>query len=662
MNLVIVESPAKGRTIERFLGEGYKVAASLGHVRDLPDKELGVDTEHNFAPHYQIKPTARKTVVRLKELAKSASAVFLATDYDREGEAIAWHTVQALGLDELKTKNSELKIQRITFHEITKNAIVEAVKNPRSIDMDLVDAQQARRVADRLVGYKLSPFLWRKVFQGLSAGRVQSVAVRLIVDREREIQNFKPQEYWTITGNFQAQPARHKNENFNAELIEYQGKRIDKLDIKTQQDADKIVKELSVNSLRLIVNSCETAQQFRWPFPPYTTSTLQQDANRRLGFSAKKTMRFAQDLYEHGLITYMRTDSTSVAWVALDAARKLIEKDFGSTYLPEKPRVYKTKALAAQEAHEAVRPTYIERKQIEGKWSADHKKLYDLIWRRLVACQMNPVKLTVKTIDIKAGNPPVGGFRVAGQVITFDGWLKVYPIEIKENKLPTLKPATLLTLNLLTPNQHFTEPPDRYSEATLVKALEQHGIGRPSTYAPIISTIQDRGYTRVERRFFYPEQVGFIVTDLLKGHFPDVVDIGFTAMLEAELDLIAEGKKSWQEVIKTFYEPFAATLAQKEKTVAKSDLAAQIKEGAGLACLKCGKPMVVKVSRFGRFLACSGYPACKNTKQLVGRTGVVCPECKQGELVSRRTKKGKTFWGCERYPECKYATWQYPKK
>lgn len=646
MNLVIVESPAKGRTLQRILGDDYKVAASFGHVRDLPQNALGVKVEKNFEPEYVIIPRARKNLARLKESVKDAKTVFLATDYDREGEAIGWHLMQALGL-------ANPKIKRITFHEITKDAILDAIKNPRTIDNDLVDAQQARRILDRLVGYKLSPFLWKKVFQGLSAGRVQSVAVRLIVDREREIETFKPQEYWTITADFDADGRR-----FSAELVEYQGKKLDKLEIQTQVQAQKIVNELSVSSIQYQVSSIETKDEFKWAFPPFTTSTLQQDGNRRLGFTAKKTMKLAQDLYEAGSITYMRTDSTSLAWVAVNTTRKLIEEEFGKDYLPEKPRQFKTKTLGAQEAHEAIRPTYIATKELAGKWTTDHKKLYELIWRRMVACQMNPAKLSVTTVDVKAGDK--GLFKATGQTLAFDGWTKVYPIKLEEKSLPKLTKDEALKLEKLEPKQHFTEPSHRFTEATLVKALEQFGIGRPSTYAPIISTIQDRGYVRLQNRFFYPEQVGIIVTELLKEHFPDIVDIGFTKNMESSLDEIAEGKQKWQQVLSDFYGPFEQNLKAKEKTVEKTNVA-EITEGAGVPCERCGRPMVVKVGRFGRFLACSGYPKCKNTKQIVGRTGITCPECKQGELVSRRTKKGgRNFWGCERYPKCKYASWKWP--
>ena len=647
MNLVIVESPAKGRTIARFLGEDYKVVASFGHVRDLPQKELGVDVDHDFKPDYAVIPRAAKTIAKLKDAAASAKQVYLATDYDREGEAIAWHIVQALGLHELKVKNEKVKVERIVFHEITKQAIEEAVFNPRELDLKLVNAQQARRILDRLVGYKLSPFLWEKVFKGLSAGRVQSVAVRLIVDREREIEQFTPQEYWTILGDF----AVTKSE-LQATLIAYEGKPLEKFDITTKAQADEIVQSLlNVNCQVLTVRSSE---ELRWSFPPFTTSTLQQDANRRLGFSSKKTMKLAQQLYESGYITYMRTDSMNLAWVAVNTTRKLIEEEFGKEYLTEKPRQYRTKTLGAQEAHEAIRPTYIDRKTLKFV-TPDHKELYTLIWNRMVACQMAPARLNVTHVDIVGGE---GVFRANGQTIVFDGWLKVYPIKIEEKELAIVKPGELAVLKQLVPEQHATEPPRRYSEATLVKALEEHGIGRPSTYAPIISTIQDRGYVRLQNRVFYPEEAGTIVTDMLKTNFPDIVDIGFTAQLEGKLDAIAEGAKDWHEVLREFYGPFAKNLAEKYISVTKDESIQN--QASGEKCSKCDRDMVVRLGRFGQFLACSGYPECKNTKSLVAPTGVSCPDCKQGEIVQRRSRRGKVFWGCSRYPECKYSSWENP--
>ncbi|MFY9484121.1 MAG: type I DNA topoisomerase [Patescibacteria group bacterium] len=677
MNLVIVESPAKGRTIARFLGGDYKVVASFGHVRDLPAKELGVDVDHDFKPDYIVIPRAVKTIAKLKEAAEGAGQIYLATDYDREGEAIAWHVAEALGLKSRRSGRDpdftsgpdtlNLKpVKRITFHEITQQAIEEAVKNPRELDLKLVNAQQARRILDRLVGYKLSPFLWEKVFKGLSAGRVQSVAVRLIVDREREIEQFIPQEYWTILGDFAA-----ASSELQATLIVYEGKPLEKLDIATKARADEIVKTLSVSSLEFRISDFSSQEELKWSFPPFTTSSLQQDANRRLGFSSKKTMKLAQDLYESGYITYMRTDSMNLAWVAVNTTRKLIEEELGKEYLSEKPRQYRTKALGAQEAHEAIRPTYIDRKilgaTVKGKtkgktkkpavdkWTPDHKQLYQLIWNRMVACQMAPAKLNVAHVDIEGGHST---FRANGQTITFDGWLKVYPIKIEEKLLFAAKPGEPAQLKQLIPGQHATQPPRRFSEATLVKALEEHGIGRPSTYAPIISTIQDRGYVRLQNRVFYPEEVGTIVTDMLKTNFSDIVDIGFTAELEGKLDAIAEGAKDWHEVLAEFYGPFAKNLAEKYTSVTKDESIQN--QASGEKCSKCGRDMVVRLGRFGQFLACSGYPECKNTKSIVAPTGVSCPDCKQGEILQRRSRRGKVFWGCSRYPECKYSSWEAP--
>ncbi|MBI3261083.1 type I DNA topoisomerase [Candidatus Berkelbacteria bacterium] len=661
MNLVIVESPAKGRTIARFLGEDYKVVASFGHVRDLPQKELGVDVDHDFKPHYIAIPRAEKTIAKLKEAAAGAKEIYLATDYDREGEAIAWHIMQAIGL---QTQNSKLKTQnykRIVFHEITQQAIEEAVQNPRELDLKLVDAQQARRILDRLVGYKLSPFLWEKVFKGLSAGRVQSVAVRLIVDREREIEGFVSQDYWTILGDFAVAA-----NDVQATLVRYEGKDLEKLAIGSRSQANQMMEILKKSSYK--VAAAETKEELKWSFPPFTTSSLQQDANRRLGFSSKKTMKLAQQLYESGYITYMRTDSMNLAWVAVNTTRKLIEQEFGKQYLSEKPRQYRTKAVGAQEAHEAIRPTYIDRKTLGApakkgktkkaaveKWRQDHKDLYQLIWNRMVACQMAPAKLSVSHIDIQAGD---NTFRRSGQTITFDGWLKVYPIKIEEKPLVVIKPGESAELKELTAEPHATEPPRRYSEATLVKALEEHGIGRPSTYAPIISTIQDRGYVRLQNRVFYPEQAGTIVTDVLKTNFSDIVDIGFTAELEGKLDAIAEGAKDWHDVLREFYEPFAKNLAEKYTSVTKDESIQN--QASGEKCSKCNRDMVVRLGRFGQFLACSGYPECKNTKSLIAPTGINCPDCKQGEILQRRSRHGKVFWGCSRYPECKWSSWENP--
>lgn len=658
MNLVIVESPAKGRTIEKYLGKDYRVLASFGHVRDLPEGRLGVDVDHDFLPDYQLIPRAKKTLTQLKSAAKEADQIYLATDFDREGEAIAWHLSEALGLANHKSQapNSKPKVARITFHEITKEAIQEAVKHPRTIDSHLVDAQQARRILDRLVGYKLSPFLWKKVMKGLSAGRVQSVAVRLIVDREREIEAFVAQEYWSIEAELRktANGKQNSDETFTAQLVSRDGEKIDKLAISDEAAARAL--EQALDGAVYQVGEVTTTDQHRQPAAPFTTSTLQQEASRRLGFSAKKTMKLAQSLYEAGAITYMRTDSTNVATSAVAATRELIAGQFGADYLPAAARVYKTKAKGAQEAHEAIRPTDVRSQPNQiAVGDEDERRLYDLIWRRLVACQMTPavLALTKITLTAQATNHQYG-FAVTGSMIKFDGYLQVWPTKMEEVVLPTLVAGDRLDLQKLVTAQHFTEPPPRYNEASLIKALEEHGIGRPSTYAPTIATIVDRGYVRVERRVFYPQEIGMIVTDLLKEHFPAIVDIGFTAQMEEDLDAIAEGDKEWVGVLNAFYSPFAKLLEQKLETVKKQQL---VTETTDEVCDKCGQPLVIKLGRFGKFLACTGFPACRNTKPLVVSSGVACPVCAQAELVERKTRRGKTFWSCNRYPECKAATW-----
>ena len=658
MNLVIVESPAKGRTIEKYLGSDYKVAASFGHVRDLPEKELGVDTEHNFQPHYIIPFKARKTISFLKSQLKNADNVYLATDFDREGEAIAWHVVQALGLNETKDQKSKIKnIHRITFHEITKDAIQEAIKHPREIDMDLVDAQQARRVLDRLVGYKLSPFLWRKIYSGLSAGRVQSVAVRLIVEREREIQKFKPEEYWTIAAELQNQKSKIKNQKFIATLNGIDDKKIDKLDIKSEKEARKIINDLEKADYK--VKNIEEKSENRWPYPPFTTSTMQQESSKKLGFSAKKTMKLAQDLYEAGHITYMRTDSVNLSQLAINTARKVVEDNFGKSYLPEKAKYYKTKTKGAQEAHEAIRPTHLANRIshiANSEFNDDHLKLYDLIWKRMVACQMKEAILDTLAVDILAQKYT---FRANGTKVKFAGFMKVWPTKLEEKTLPQLKINDICDLISLNKDQHFTEPPARYSEASLIKALEEHGIGRPSTYAPIISTIQDRKYVALEQRYFRPNEIGFLVTDLLITHFPNIVDIGFTAKMEDEFDDVSEGKKDWEKIISDFYHPFEKNLGIKYKEVEKKNI---VEEKTDRKCPKCDKGLVIKLGRFGRFLACQGFPECKYTEQIINKIGMKCPDCKEGDIIERQTKRGKKFWGCSRYPKCHWGSWDDPKK
>jgi len=698
MKLLIVESPTKAKTISRFIGSGFKVQSSFGHLRDLPKSKMGVDVEKDFKPSYVIPTAKRKQVTVLKKEAKKADEIYYATDEDREGEAIAWHLAHILEQEPDQTK-------RITFHEITKDAIKEALKNPRSIDMDLVDAQQARRILDRLVGYELSPFLWRKVAKGLSAGRVQSVAVRLIVERERERQDFKPKEYWTVDAILK----NKNNDELTAKLHSIDGKTLDKFDLNSEKKVKPIIKDLK--KTYYLVNDIAEKEVKRNPYAPFTTSTLQQEANRRFGFSAKQTMMLAQQLYEGiesdkghvGLITYMRTDSVTLSDKFLAQARKFIDSEYGKDYLPSSARRYKTKSKMAQEAHEAIRPTDATNTPASVKkyLNANQHKLYDLIWRRAIASQMKPAVIDQTTISIKADKY---GLRSTGSVIKFQGFLKVYGGSSEDNLLPKLKKDQELDLVKINEKQHFTEPPARYSDATLVKTLEEYGIGRPSTYAPTIATIIARNYVeRDESKRLAPTEMAFLVTDLLTEHFPHVIDYKFTAGLEEDLDKIAEGKQDWVKTLKDFYKPFHENLEKKEEEISKKDLT---EEETGEVCEKCGKPMIKKVGRYGTFLACSGFPECKNTKPLAGKkekmegdeepcpkcgkpmvvkhgrygaflacsgypdckyikktqktTGVKCPECKEGEIVSRRSKRGKIFYGCSAYPKCDFALWYKP--
>ena len=672
-NLVIVESPAKGRTISRFLGSNFVVESSYGHIRDLPSSKLGVEVEKDFEPQYIIPRKASPTVKKLKQAATGAEKIILATDEDREGEAIAWHLTQALGLGNSKSQapnskqiqNSKFKIQkieRIVFHEITQKAITEALKNPREIDMRLVDSQQARRILDRLVGYKLSPFLWKKVYRGLSAGRVQSVAVKLIVEREREVQIFKPEEYWSIVATL-----LKVKSNFDATLVKIDGKTLDKFAIKKAEEAEKIVNEL--NDAKWIVEKVEKRAVSKNPLPPFTTSTLQQESFKKLGFSAKQTMMLAQQLYEGvelgegpiGLITYMRTDSVNLSLESLQTAHDFIKKEVGPNYALLSPRQFQTKTKGAQEAHEAIRPTDSWRtpESIENFLEKRQFRLYDLIWRRFLATQMPPAIFEATAAEISAKNFI---FRTTGQVMKFDGFLKIYPLKLAEVELPVLEPKEELKLVELKPNQHFTEPPPRYTEATLIKTLEKYGIGRPSTYAPTISTIQDRGYVeKYDRRTLRPTEIGFLVNDLLVEHFPEIVDVQFTAKMEEELDEIAEGGIKWRDVIRKFYEPFAKQLEEKYKTVEKHEVGETTEE----ICEKCGKPMVIKLGRFGKFLACSGFPECKNTKSLKMELTTIqmkCPKCQEGEIIIKYTRRKKIFFGCSRYPDCDHASWTDPRK
>ncbi len=657
-NLVIVESPAKARTLSRILGEEYNLKASLGHVRDLPKSKLGVDTENGFTPTYVVPREKSKIVRELREAAKEASTVYLATDPDREGEAISWHLVKVM-------KSNRVPYRRVVFHEITEEAIKTAFKHPRSIDMQLVNAQQARRILDRLVGYKLSPLLWKKVRKGLSAGRVQSVALRIIVDREREIEKFVPVEYWTI----EAELTRKADEAaFRAMLVGLANG--DKLDIHNQQEATEITSALEQADYE--VAKVTTKKVTRQPAPPFITSTLQQEAWRRLRFGAAQTMAIAQQLYEGlpigstgsvGLITYMRTDSTRVARSAIAEAREYIKTSYGAEYLPPHARSFARVVKGAQEAHEAIRPTRIQREpsQIKQYLSPDQFQLYELIWKRMVASQMAAAIYDNTTVDIEARcrHSKTGYlFRTSSSVNRFPGFIILYtegkdqPEEAKLSLLPQLEEGEELRLLGLFPEQRFTEPPPRFTEATLIKTLEQYGIGRPSTYAPIISTIQEREYVAKINGGFQPTELGFLVNDLVCQYFPDIVDIRFTARMEDELDEIAEDKREWVSVIQNFYTPFEKNLARATQLIERVKLPDQLTEET---CPDCGKPLVVKTGRFGKFLACSGYPECKYTRSYQIKTGVKCPEC-GSELIERISKKKRTFYGCSNYPDCNFAT------
>src|SRR3989344_6056781 len=659
MKLVIVESPTKARTISKFLGKGFKVESSFGHVRDLPKSKLGVDVENNFEPQYIIPVKARKNLNLLKKEAQKAEQIILATDEDREGEAIAWHLAQALGLSEIKGEKSKIKVERIVFHEITEKAIENALMHPREIDIDLVNAQQARRILDRLVGYKLSPFLWQKVARGLSAGRVQSVAVRLIADREEEIEKFVKQEYWSITASLGG--------GFDAKLIKIGEKTLEKFDIKNEEDAQKIAEEISKN--QCVVKSVETKKEKKNPPPPFITSTLQQTASQRIGFSAKQTMMFAQRLYEEGLITYMRTDSLNLSEDALAQAKNFIKENFGEKYSIPEPRKFKTKSKGAQEAHEAIRPTDTSQtpESLKNKLEEKEWRLYNLVWRRFLASQLPEAEVEATKADIASGNYLL---RANGARLAFDGFLKVYPLQISENILPELRENEELKTEKVLPEQHFTEPPARYSEATLIKILEKHGIGRPSTYAPTISTIQERGYVeKLEDKKLHPTETGKIVNKILVENFPEIVDIEFTAKIEEEFDEIAEGKKEWIPVIKEFHDPFEKHLKEKYETV-KSQ---KTEEKTGEQCPECGKDLLIKRGRFGKFIACSGFPDCKFTKKIPETPlNIKCPKClaspdpaardNPGDVIRRRSKKGRWFFGCSQYPNCDFISWTLPGK
>ncbi len=658
--LVIVESPAKAKTIKNYLGRDYEVLASMGHIRDLPRSSMGVNVKKNFQPLYLTIDGKEKIIKELKEAAKNSDQVFLATDPDREGEAISWHLAHLLGL-------SEDEMNRVTFEEITKSGVQKGMDEPRKIDRDLVDSQQARRILDRIVGYKLSPFLWKKVRRGLSAGRVQSVAVRLIVDREREIEAFTPEEYWMIDAILKPQGSQ---KTFSARLRTIDGVAADDFKIHNEEECRKIVEELDAETFA--ISDIKERQWKRAPEPPFITSTLQQDASRRFGFTARRTMRAAQELYEGveveghgtvGLITYMRTDSLRISADAHNEAVDYIEKTFGAKYALKTPRAFKgRRAVAAQDAHEAIRPTMVEITPAiaMATLSSDQIRIYRLVWERFVASRMADSQLKTITVNVKAGKYQL---RAAGTEVVFDGYAKLYEAATEEKKdseniLPQMTEETQLTKKELKSEQHFTQPPPRFSEASLIKALEENGIGRPSTYAPIISTILDRGYVERQQRAMVPTQLGMIVTDLMKEQFSDIVDVTFSAGMEKNLDRIEEGKADWVSVLEKFYSGFEDSLEKAEKDMEGKTLKVP-DEVSDVVCELCGRNMVIKSGRYGKFLACPGYPECKNTKRIVVETPGICPKC-GGKIIQRRSPKGRIYYSCEKGKECGFMTWDEP--
>ncbi len=661
--LVIVESPAKARTVGRFLGKGFTVKASVGHVRDLLKSQLSVDVENGFIPKYRVPNEKRPVVKEIKAIAKSAAEIYLATDPDREGEAIAWHLVESAEID------SEIT-HRVVFHEITETAINEAFAHPREINMDLVDAQQARRILDRLVGYNLSPLLWRKVRGRLSAGRVQSVALRLVVEREREIQTFIPEEYWTISAEFLPENGK---ESFIAKL-----QKLDQEDPLLSTEAQVLPILEDMQGASYAISKIKKGERKRNPAAPFTTSTLQQEASRRLGFTARRTMALAQQLYEGidvgnggdvGLITYMRTDSTNVSKLAQKETRQFVTQRYGKNLIPEKPPQYKTKARGAQEAHEAIRPTSVFRQPetIQKHLSRDQYRLYRLIWQRFVASQMKAALYDTITVEISGTSPDHEYLlRASGSSIRFKGFLEVYEESMDEDQkaedeTDTRIPANLVEgqaqkLERLIPEQHFTQPPPRFTEASLVRSLEENGIGRPSTYAPILSTLQQRGYIFRENKRLTPTETGFVVNDLITEHFPEIVNVGFTARMEEDLDRIASGEESWVEVVRQFYNPFAEQVAKAEKLMpeVKTD-----PEPIGRACPESGHDLVIRWGRYGKFISCSNFPECRYTEPWLEKIGVCCP-IDAGEIVERRTRKGRVFYGCANYPSCDFTSWKRP--
>ncbi|CAM2743404.1 type I DNA topoisomerase [Salinicoccus roseus] len=650
-NLVIVESPAKAKTIEKYLGKRYKVVASMGHVRDLPRSQTGIDTENNYEPKYITIRGKGPLLKDLKKEAKKAKKIFLASDPDREGEAIAWHLSHALGDDK--------EYYRVVFNEITKDAVKESFKHPGSINQKLVDAQQARRILDRLVGYNISPVLWKKVKKGLSAGRVQSVALKMVIDRENEIREFKPEEYWTITGLF-----KYGKNNFEGKFNRLAN---EKIKLKTKEDVDHVLSQLEGDQFN--VDSVEKKEKKRYPSKPFTTSSLQQEAARKLNFKARKTMMVAQQLYEGidikkagtvGLITYMRTDSTRISPVAQQEAVDYIEGEYGNNFVGAKPSA--KKAEGSQDAHEAVRPTSANRTPANMKQylSRDQYRLYKLIWDRFIASMMAPAILD--TVRMELSNNGVI-FRSNGQTIKFKGFMQIYiegsddGEEDLNNRLPEIAEGETVKSDKIDPNQHFTQPPPRYTEARLVKTLEEQGIGRPSTYAPTLDTIQKRNYVKIDQKRFIPTELGEIVNQSVTQYFPDIIDVEFTRSMEKNLDDIAEGEASWVAVIDDFYKDFEPQVERADEEMEKIEIK---DEPAGEDCEKCGSPMVYKMGRYGKFMACSNFPDCRNTKAIVKTIGVKCPKCSEGDVVERKSKKNRIFYGCDRYPECDFISWDRP--
>ncbi|NMM51255.1 type I DNA topoisomerase [Paenibacillus aquistagni] len=653
-SLVIVESPAKAKTIGKYLGSKYIVKASMGHVRDLPKSQIGVDVEQNFEPKYITIRGKGSVLKELKDASKKVKKIYLAADPDREGEAIAWHLAHVLDI-------KEDALCRVVFNEITKQAVKDAFKTPRQINMDLVHAQQARRILDRLVGYKISPLLWKKVKKGLSAGRVQSVSVKLIIDRENEIDAFVPEEYWTITVQLESGKS-----SFEAKFYSLNGT---KKELSSEADVKEILQ--AIESQHYIVQEVKEKERLRHPSPPFTTSSMQQEAARKLNFRAAKTMSVAQQLYEGvelgkegtvGLITYMRTDSTRISPTAQEEAKGYISDKYGSDYAPETPRQYSKKATNAQDAHEAIRPTSVMRdpETVKPYLSRDQLRLYKLVWERFVASQMTSAVMDTMTIDIKAGEAV---FRANGSKIRFPGFMKVY-VEgnddgtVESDKLlPPLSIGDTLKQQDIEPKQHFTQPPPRYTEARLVKTMEELGIGRPSTYAPTLETIQKRGYVAIEEKKFVPTELGELVIQLMEEFFPEILDVEFTAHMEDDLDHVEEGTEDWHQVLDHFYESFEKRLEVAEEEMKEIEIEDEVSDEI---CEKCGRHFVYKMGRFGKFLACSGFPDCRNTRPIIKDTGVSCPKCKEGKLVERRSKKGRIFYGCDQYPACDYVMWDKP--